>query len=97
MTNLNELVIKNRESDTESGFFWIEFESGKSLQCCLVSKQDSCDDEPYFVDAIETDNSGYNDGICGDVNEWASVNNEWDHIEYFLIEQARKCGVSIVA
>jgi hypothetical protein len=97
MTNLNELVVKNRESDTEYGFFFVEFENGKSLQCCLVSKQDNCDDEPYFVDAIEIDNSGYNDGICGDVNEWASEDGEWSHIEEFLIEQARKYGVSIAA
>lgn len=97
MTTLNTLKMKNKDYDTETGFFWVEFENGKSLQCCLVSKQDSEDDEPYFAKAIEIDNSGYNDGICGDVNEWASIDDEWAHIEEFLINQARSCGIEIVA
>ena len=101
MTNLNDLKIVNRDYDVEAGFFWVEFDDGKSLQCCLVTKQDDFDSEPYHTDEIEIGNSGYIDGLCGDCNNWAadysdSSGGEWGHIEDFLIEQARIIGIEIV-
>lgn len=102
MTNLNELKIVNVESDTESGFFWVEFEGGKSLQCCLDCKQDDCDSEWYFVEQIDVSDMGYTDGLCGDCNSWAvdfseDCGGEWGHIWGFLIDQARSHGVAIVS
>ena len=100
MKNLNELAIKNREVDLENGFFFVEFFGDRSLQCCLVGKRDSCDEELYFVEQIEVGNSGHNEGICADVNAWAAQSDNeddlWDEVELFLIEQARMIGVEIV-
>jgi len=97
MNNLNDLKITNTESNIDNGFFFVEFENGKSLQCCLKSYQDDADSEPYYVDQIEVCNSGYTEGLCGDCNEWAAIDGEWSHIEEFLIDQARLVGIEIVA
>ena len=96
MINLNELKVINAESNLEHGFFFVELDNGKSLQCCL--KQHGSDDEGYyFANQIEVDNNGYSDGICADANEWAADEYEWGHIQDFLIDQARGSGVEIVA
>jgi hypothetical protein len=100
MTNLdhlNNLKIVNRDYDIEAGFFWVEFDGGKSLQCCLVTKQDDCDSEPYHTAEIEVGNSGYTEGLCAECNEWGALDDEWSHIEDFLIEQARLKGIQIIA
>ncbi len=95
MKNLNELAIKNRETDLENGFFFVEFFDGRSLQYCLVSKLD--DEELYFVEQIEVGNSGHNEGASLDCNAWAAdEDGSLEHVELFLIDQARKIGVEIV-
>ena len=97
MKNLNELEIKNVEFNTDWGFFCVEFENGKSLQCCLkaITDKDGC--YQGFYEQVEIDNNGYNDGICWDVNEWAAdEDGEHKHIQDFLIEQAREIGLEIV-
>ena len=97
MKNLNELAIKNREVDLENGFFFVEFFGDRSLQCCLVGKRDSCDEELYFVEQIEVGNSGHNEGASLECNAWAAdKDGSIDHVELFLIEQARMIGVEIV-
>lgn len=101
MKNLSTLEVINSESNTEFGFFFIEFSNGKSLQCCLTSVHQDAeefhDNGPIFLNQIEIGNSGYSEGLCADCNEWAVVEGEWSHIEEFLSEQARNCGVQIVA
>lgn len=99
MINLNELTVTNRDQDLETGFFWVEFENGKSLQCCLKEQyqdeQEIFENGPIFLEQIELDNNGYNDGICLDVNAWAA--DEDGEVNDFIIEQARKAGLEIVA
>ena len=97
MKNLNELVIKNRETNLENGFFFVEFFDGRSLQCCLVGKRDNDDEWLYFVEQIEVGNSGHDEGLSLDCNAWAAdEDGGLDHVELFLIEQARMIGVEIV-
>lgn len=94
MINLNELVVSNVDASLEAGFFFVEFEDGRSLQCCLDAKGDEWDH--WYVNQIEVGNNGFSEASCADCNEWAVVDGEWDHIELFLIEQARAVGVEIV-
>lgn len=96
MTNLNDLNVVNREYSLESGFFWVEFENGKSLQCCLVSLgNDGCYTE--YAPQVDINNNGFDDGLSWDNNQWAAdEDGETWHIEEFLINQARQCGLQIV-
>ena len=96
MKNLQNLEIINKDFDLQNGFFWVEFENGKILQCCLKSVYDE-NGLIGFNEQIELDNNGYNDGLCWDANEWAvSEDGDVDHINDFLIEQARSIGLEIV-
>ncbi|MBB1438389.1 hypothetical protein [Shewanella sp. SG41-4] len=99
MKNLNDLKVINVESNTESGFFHVEFSTGNSLQCCLKHLRQSEDEffenGPIFLNQIEHDNSGFDDGLCADCNEWAFVDGEKEHILEFLINRARENGVQI--
>ena len=98
MKNLNDLVIKNSEANLEHGFFFVEFSNGRSLQCCLVSKNNNCDEDYYHVEQIEAGNSGHDEGLSYDCNKWAAdEDGSIEHVELFLIEQARKIGIEIVA
>lgn len=93
MTNLNELAVTNRDYDLELGFFWVEFENGESLQCCLKGVRDEDGNYVGYSAQVEIGNNGYDDGICADVNAWAKDADVKD----FLLEQARKTGLQIVA
>ena len=93
MTNLNELAVTNRDYDLKLGFFWVEFENGESLQCCLKGIRDEDGDYVGYSAQVEIDNNGHDDGICADVNAWAKDADVKD----FLLEQARKAGLQIVA
>ena len=93
MKNLNELAVTKRDYDLELGFFWVEFENGKSLQCCLKGIRDEDGDYVGYSTQVEIDNNGHDWGICAEVNEWAKDAD----VEDFLLEQARKVGLQIVA
>ena len=93
MTNLNELAVTKSDYDLESGFFWVEFENNKSLQCCLKGIRDEDGDYAGYSAQVEIDNNGHDDGICADVNAWAKDADVKD----FLLDQARKAGLQIVA
>lgn len=101
MNNLSNLTITNREFDLNTGFFWVEFENGKSLQCCLKQEFD-LDNEGnevnhHYVAEIDESDCGYDEGICAENNEWAlDGENDWD-VNQFLMEQAREVGLQIVA
>lgn len=102
MTNLNELAVTNRDYDLETGFFWVEFEDGKSLQCCLKAakqdEQDLHDNGPQYLKQIEIDNNGFDEGLSYDCNAWAKdEDGEMGHVQDLLIEQARQYGIEIVA
>lgn len=102
MKNINEMKIINRDYDLDSGFFWVEFENGKSLQCCLKlakqDEQDLYDIGSQYLNQIEIDNNGFDEGLCYDCNEWAKdEGGEMGHVQDFLIEQAREIGIEIVA
>jgi hypothetical protein len=89
MKTLNDLKIINADYDLEFGFFWVEFDNNESLQCCIKNA------EPV----IEIGNCGHDEGCSADANIWAVEQGfaNWDGVENFLIEQARKKGLSIVA
>lgn len=92
MKNLSELKIVNTDYDLESGFFWVEFQNGKSIQCCLVQ-----DDNSAFVARINSNDTGASEGLSSDNNEWAlSDDCDWGHINDLLITEAKKLGIEIV-
>ena len=52
--------------DTESGFAYAGKTDTENLfQVCLMERKDG----KGYRKAIKRDNSGYNDGVCGDYNE----------------------------
>ena len=78
-------------------FFFVEFFNGRSLQCCLERENGGEDCDYYFIEQIEVGNSGHNEGASLDCNAWAAdEDGSIDHVELFLIEQARMIGVEIV-
>jgi hypothetical protein len=50
---------------SESGFFHIEFINGEILQCCVQHGS-----RVEYLKQINSHDSGFDDGICGDVNDW---------------------------
>lgn len=102
MTDLNEINVVNREYSLATGFFWVEFENGKSLQCCL-KEQYQADGDRYasgksiYLEQVDINDNGFDYGINWDNNQWAvGTDGKAEHIEEFLIEQARQCGLQIV-
>ncbi|WP_087546738.1 hypothetical protein [Acinetobacter sp. WCHA39] len=93
MKNLNELKIVNTDFDLDTGFFWIEFENGKSLQCCLKLRKDL---KGYKKEIVKNDN-GSCEGLSGDNNDWAldEENPDWANINDLLHREARKLGIKI--
>jgi len=64
-----ELKVTNRNIDQESGFYHIEFDFGGTeyfLQCCLKSRYKN--HKITYLKQIDKNDTGYNDGICGDTN-----------------------------
>ena len=96
---LNDLKVVNREYNLESGFFWVELENDKSLQCCLKEQQQGLyENGPIYLEQVSIDNNGHDWGICYDVNKWArDEDGEIEHVQDFLIAQAREIGLQIVA
>ena len=85
MKNLNELAVLNAEANLDHGFFFVEFEGGQSLQCCLAQG-----DEGYEM-KIDSKDSSFDQGLSYDCNAWAkNEDGEIGHIEEFLFEQAKK-------
>lgn len=96
------MKIINREYDLGRGFFWVEFDNGKRLQCRLKeakqSEQELFENGPQYLDQIEVNNNGFDEGLCYDANAWAKGDDgEMNHVNDFLIRQAREIGIEIVA
>jgi len=94
---LNQFTVVSREYSLESGFFWVEFESGKSLQLCLNAELDNSNALVKYTPQVSIYDNGYYEGLSRDNNQWAQAEDgSTEHIEEFLIEQARQCGLQIV-
>ena len=99
--NLNDLKIDFVEYCLNDGFFFVVFENGESVQCCLASDE-VIDDAGYshseYKAAVNEDNNGFDEGLNRDCNRWASHDDEceWGHINEFLIEKAKKAGLEII-
>ena len=93
MKTLSELKIVNTDFDLDTGFFWIEFENDKSLQCCLQLRKD----EKGYKKSIKADDNGSSEGLSGDNNDWAldEENPNWVNINDLLHKEARKLGIKI--
>ncbi|MGL6121469.1 MAG: hypothetical protein ACRC1W_00225 [Shewanella sp.] len=92
--NLNSLKVVNSGAVVEDGYYFVEFEDGKILQCCLVASFDNS----HFLNEVDCTNSGFTSGPCAECNEWAvGADGDWLHIDQFLIDKATADGVLIVA
>ena len=89
---LSNLNITNVEYDLDNGFFWIEFDNEKSIQCCLMKRKDG----DGFKKAINFDDPGVAWGICADVNAWAAPNGDYEFVYTTIKHEARKAGVRII-
>lgn len=93
MKNLTELKIVKTDYDLYSGFFWIEFENEKSLQCCLSQRKDL----KGYKKEIDSNDNGSHWGISGDNNEWAlGETQDFGEINNILYREARKLGIKII-
>ena len=93
MKTLNELKIVNTDYDLDLGFFWIEFENGKSLQCCLNQRKDL----KGYKKEIDSNDNGSHWGLSGDNNEWAlGEDQDFGEINNLLHREARKLGIKII-
>lgn len=89
MKNLN---ITNVEYDLDNGFFWIEFDNKKSIQCCLMERRDG----NGFKKSINFDDPGIVWGINADVNAWAAPDDDYEFVYTTIKREARKAGVRII-
>lgn len=93
--NLNKLTIAHTGYSIVDGFFWIKFDNGKTLQCCLAKSKKS-----GFKRAVFKNGNGYNTGICADINAWAMDGKNQEEVSenllQFLIKNARKSGLRII-
>lgn len=98
---VTDLIIKNAECDTETGFFYIEFEGTvDTIQCCIEQKEQSNEDfyknGPIFLEKIDSGDSGYNRGNCRDCNEWAFKQYGDDAVLGLLLSEAKKHGIEVL-
>lgn len=85
---MKNLTIVNADYNTEYGFFWVEFNNGKSIQCCLMS-----DDEGGYLEQIDSNDYGAWEGCSADCNEW--VDGKFD-VEEVLFSEAKKIGLEVI-
>lgn len=91
--NINELKIVNTDFDINTGFFWVEFEGEKSIQCCLKQGQ-----KGKYLRQIDRSNNGSSEGLSGDNNRWAldPETLDWSQIDSILHKEARIMGIKII-
>ena len=94
MKNLNIVKV---EQDNEIGFFFVEFDNGNSVQCCLKANPVEGGEFNGYANQVEIDNNGFGEGLSLDCNEWAINQFGEEEVHDFLIEQAREAGIQIVA
>ena len=89
MKNLN---ITDVTCSLICGYFWVEFDNGRSIQCCLMKRKDG----DGFEKAINFDDPGIAWGICADVNAWAAPDDDYEFVYTTIKREARKAGVRII-
>lgn len=90
---MRNLTIVNTEFNTEHGFFWVEFNNGKSIQCCLVARKDG----NGCTKQIDRNDCGSNEGLSFDNNEWAlNEDNDFAEINDLMFKEAKKLGIKII-
>jgi hypothetical protein len=94
---MDNLKIIQSVSLQEYGFFFVEFDNGLSVQCCLKANKRIGGEFCGYANQIEGDNSGFNEGISFDCNAWAIIKYGEDAVLDFLVDAARKKGIEIVA
>lgn len=96
------MKIKSFDYDLETGFAWIIVDDQAcgewTVQCCLKDNGYNAEngENVGFIEAIDQDDCGHNDGICGDVNEKAF--NFWGENRCMtaLFDKARDMGIELV-
>ena len=88
---MKNLTVVNADFDQEIGFFWVEFNNGKSIQCCLIARKDG----NGFTKKIDRNDNGSSWGVCGDTNEWAAIEGDYTEVNEMLHREARKLGIKI--
>lgn len=85
------MKITNTDYDLDAGFFWVEFENEKSIQCCL----DHAKDDFIHIKRV-IDNGGYDDGLSGDCNEWFFDEFGKDECLKLLKKESRELNIKWV-
>jgi hypothetical protein len=92
--------IKESSKDTEYGFFFIVYEDGRSLQCCLKERNQDEDERgvngPIFLNQIDSDDSGFDDGLSYDCNEWVIKEVGHEATLKIILDAAKKAGIEVV-
>jgi hypothetical protein len=92
--------IKETGIEMEYGFFFLVYEDGRSLQCCLEEKEQKEEDRflngPKFLNQIDSENSGFDDGLSYDCNEWLIEEIGHDETLKIILDAARSDGIEII-
>lgn len=93
LDELENFQFFNSENiNQEHGFFHIEFNNEKSLQCCLVQSKKIVNRYNKQIDSHDT---GVREGLSSDCNEW--FGDDIEIIENVILTAAKKYGVKIIA
>lgn len=80
------------DADTQTGFAHVLTTDNLCIQCCLVQRKNG----EGYKKAVDKNDSGINDGICGDVNKPAFKKYGEAECKKFLFSELRKIGVKIL-
>jgi len=91
MNNTTKFLI---DYDIENGFafLWNDGLDKPVFQVCLVQRKDG----KGYKKAIQKNDCGWNDGICGDLNFANSVSETIEIVKEFFFTEARKAGIKII-
>jgi hypothetical protein len=96
------ILVKDSQSDVTSGFGFVIFDcDGKeySLQACLMLNKNISEHNPLYPvyrNAINEDDSGFDDGLCSDGNEPAVELLGYDEAFGLLKKELKKIGVKFL-
>lgn len=77
--------------NTEMGFAHVITDEDVTIQCCLEQKKN----QKGYKKSVNKEDSGFDDGICGEVNEKAFKKYGKEKCLEFLLKELRKQGVRI--
>ena len=90
------MKISNVEFDTLEGFAWATLDQDSTLQCCLVQAAWEPGQEPVFLPVIDTEDCGYDDGICGDVNQPVFDRFGEENVMKAFFQAAKNAGIELI-